>query len=63
MFAYFCLFFIIENKNRTYIENKMSEIDDLCEIPACIARVAYFFSSNANSIFRSIMNDLTHRIN
>ena len=28
-----------------------------------IARAACFFPSNANSIFRSIMNNLTHRIN
>ena len=41
----------------------MSKINDLCEISVRIARAACFFSSNANSIFRSIMNDLIYRIN
>ena len=63
MFAYLCSFFIFENKNRIQIENKMSEIDDPCVISVCIARTACFFSSNANSIFRSILNNLIHRIN
>ena len=38
MLAYLCSFFISENKNRMYIENKMSEINDPCEIPVRIAR-------------------------
>ena len=63
MFAYLCSFFISENKNRIYIENKMGKIGDPCGIPVRIARAACFFPLNANSIFRSIMNDWTHRIN
>ena len=63
MFAYLCSFFISENNNRIYIKNKMSEIDDFCEISVRISRAAYFLSSNANSILRLIMNDLTHRTN
>ena len=43
MFAYLSLFFIFENKNRIYIENQMSKIDDLCEISVRIARAAWFF--------------------
>ena len=41
----------------------MSDIDDPCKISMRIARAACFFSLNVNSIFRSIMNNLTHRIN
>ena len=63
MFAYLCSFFIFENKNRIYIEKKMSKIDDCCKILVRIARAAYFFSSNANFIFRSFIKDSTHRIN
>ena len=63
MFVYVCLILIFDNKNRIYIENKMSKIDNLCGISVAIARAAYFFLPNANSIFRLIMNDLTHRIN
>ena len=43
MFAYLCLFFILENKNRIYIEDEINEINDLCEISVRIARVACFF--------------------
>ena len=43
MFAHLCLFFISENKNRIYIENKMNEINDLCEVLVRIARAACFF--------------------
>ena len=46
-----------------YIENKMSEIDNLCEISVFITRAACFFLSNANLIFRLITNNLTHRFN
>ena len=60
IFAYFVSFSSSENKNRIYIENKMN---DLCEISARIVRIAYFFSSNVNSIFRSITNDSIYRIN
>ena len=63
IFAYFASFFISENKNRIYIENKIDEMSDFCEISVRIARAACFFSSNANFIFQSIMNDLIHRIN
>ena len=38
-------------------------MNDSCEISVLIARAVCFFSSNANSIFLSLMNDLTHRIN
>ena len=50
MFAYLCSLFIFENKNRIYIENKISEISDPCEISVRIARAACFLSSNDNSI-------------
>ena len=63
MFAYLCLFFISENKNRIYIENKMNEINESCEILVRIVRATCFFSSDVNSVFRLIMNDLIHRIN
>ena len=43
MFAYLCLFFIFENKNRIYIENKMSEINDFCGISVRTTRAACFF--------------------
>ena len=63
IFASLCWFFISKNKNQICIKRKMNEIDDFCEISMRIARAACFFSLNANSIFPSIMNDLTHRIN
>ena len=44
-------------------ENKISEIDDFCGISVRIARATCMFSSNADSILRSIMNDLIYRIN
>ena len=43
MFAYLCLFFIFKNKNRMYIQNKMSKIEDFCEISMRIVRAACFF--------------------
>ena len=63
MFAYLCSFFISKNKNRMYIENKMSEIDDFCEISVRIARaIEIDFQRSVDCFYAEGERDFLHSI-